>query len=143
MRILLDTNVLVAALITKNSPPDQLYQAWHRGEFELVTSPTQLDELRRVLTYEKLRAFVSREEARLLLETIDTKARIIEELPEVTISSDPHDNAILATAIKAEASLIVSGDKEGMLKLGEVEGIPIVTPRAALARLPGKKGSSV
>lgn len=137
MRILLDTNVLVAALITRNTPPDLLYQAWQRGQFELVTSPPQLDELRRVLTYEKLRPFVSREEARLLLETIDTKAAIVEELPKLVLSSDPHDKAILATAIKAAASRIVSGDKEGMLKLGEVGGIPIVTARAALARLPG------
>ncbi|MGH9460776.1 MAG: putative toxin-antitoxin system toxin component, PIN family [Vicinamibacteria bacterium] len=141
MRIVLDTNVLVAALITRDSPPDLLYQAWQRGEFELVTSHTQLDELRRVLTYEKLRPFVSREESRLLLETIDSKALVVGELPEVALSSDRHDNPILATAIKAGASLIVSGDKQGMLRLGEVQGIPIVTPRAALASLPGKKES--
>lgn len=59
----------------------------------------------------------------------------------MTLSTDPHDNAILATAIKAGASLVVSGDKEGMLELGEVEHIPIVTPRAALARLSEKKKS--
>ena len=139
MLILLDTNVLVAALITKNTRPDQLYRAWQRDEFQLVTSQAQVDELRRVLGYQKLRPFVSPEEARLLLETIDTKALIIEDLPEVALSTDPHDNAILATAIKAAVSLIVSGDKEGMLKLVEVEGIPILTPRAALERLQGKK----
>ncbi|HXV61695.1 MAG TPA: putative toxin-antitoxin system toxin component, PIN family [Vicinamibacteria bacterium] len=140
MRILLDTNVLVAALITKNTPPDLLYQAWRRGEFELVTSDAQLDELRRVLNYQKLRRFVSREEAKLLLETIDARARIVEDLPEVALSRDPHDNMILATAIKAGASLAVSGDKEGMLALEQVQGIPIVTPRAALARLSKKSG---
>ena len=36
MRILLDTNVLVAALITKDSPPDLLYQAWQRGEITMT-----------------------------------------------------------------------------------------------------------
>lgn len=37
MRIVLDTNILIAALITKGTPPDRLYQAWLRGEVELVT----------------------------------------------------------------------------------------------------------
>lgn len=81
MRILLDTNVLVAALITKNTPPDLLYRAWVRGDFELVTSREQLDELERVLTYEKLRRFVSRDEAQLLLETMDTRAHLVTDLP--------------------------------------------------------------
>jgi len=34
VRIVLDTNILIAALITKGTPPDQLYQAWLRGAFE-------------------------------------------------------------------------------------------------------------
>jgi hypothetical protein len=37
VRIVLDTNILIAALITKGTPPDRLYQAWMRGEVELVT----------------------------------------------------------------------------------------------------------
>ena len=45
MRIVLDTNVLVSALITKGAPPDRLYQAWLRNEIELVTSAAQIDEL--------------------------------------------------------------------------------------------------
>ena len=140
MRILLDTHVLVAALITKNTPADLLYQAWRRGEFELVTATAQLEELRRVLSYPKLRRFVNREEAELLLATIDTRSKIVEELPEVALSSDPHDNFILATAIQAAASLIVSGDKQGMLELGDVEGVPIVTPRVALRHLRIERG---
>ncbi len=52
------------------------------GEFEFVTSRAQLDEQRRVLTYPKMRLFVSREEARLLLETLDTRAQITEDLSE-------------------------------------------------------------
>ena len=38
MRVVLDTNILVSALITKGTPPDQLYQAWLRDEIELVAS---------------------------------------------------------------------------------------------------------
>ena len=50
MRIVLDTNVLVSALITKGTPPDQLYQAWLRNDIELVTSAAQIDEVSEVLS---------------------------------------------------------------------------------------------
>ena len=39
---ILDTNVLVSALITRGTPPDQLYQAWLRNDIELVTSAAQI-----------------------------------------------------------------------------------------------------
>jgi predicted nucleic acid-binding protein len=48
MRLILDTNVLVAALITRHTPPDALYRAWRDGAFTLVTSELQLEEFRAV-----------------------------------------------------------------------------------------------
>lgn len=47
MRVVLDTNILVSALITKGTPPDQLYQAWLRNQIELVTSIAQISANRR------------------------------------------------------------------------------------------------
>lgn len=49
MRIVLDTNILVSALITRGTPPDLLYRAWLRGEVELVTSAAQIDDVADVL----------------------------------------------------------------------------------------------
>ena len=63
MRIVLDTNILVSALITKGSPPDQLYQAWLRSEIELVTSDAQIDEVIDVLARPRLRRCVDSDEA--------------------------------------------------------------------------------
>ena len=62
-------------------------------------------------------------------------ADVAEDLPAVNFSPDPDDNLILAAAIAGRADLIVSGDKKHMLSLGQVEGIPIVTPAEALHRL--------
>jgi predicted nucleic acid-binding protein len=50
MRVVLDTNVLVAALISPHHPPDRVFQAWLAGVFTLVTSGEQLDEFRRLLS---------------------------------------------------------------------------------------------
>lgn len=135
MRIVLDTNILVAALITKGTPPDQLYRAWLRGEFELVTSAAQIAEIAAVLARPRLRKYLDADEAGAIVGNIDTRASILDVLPDVDLSPDPKDNPVLAAAIAGGADLIVSGDKKHMLALGEARSIPIVTARAAMDRL--------
>jgi putative PIN family toxin of toxin-antitoxin system len=58
MRMVLDTNVLVSALISPGRFSYQLLQFWEADEFTFVTSAEQLDELERVLKYEKLQRLV-------------------------------------------------------------------------------------
>jgi uncharacterized protein len=135
VRIVLDTNVLIGALITKGTPPDGLYQAWLKGEIELVTSTAQLAEVATVLARPRLRRYLDADEAAAIVDNLDTRALVLEAPPDVNLSPDPKDNPILAAAIAAKVDLIVSGDKKHMLALGEVESIPIVTARDALDRL--------
>lgn len=135
MRIVLDTNILIAAIITKGTPPDDLYRAWLRGEFELVTSTAQIAELADVLARPGVRKHVDPDEASAIVENIDTRAMILRHLPEVSLSPDPKDNPILATALAGNADMVVSGDKKHLLALGDVQGIPIVTARDALMRI--------
>ena len=66
---------------------------------------------------------------------MEVAAIVVPSIGQVDVSADPDDNMILASAIAGRADLIVSGDKPGMLNLGEVEGIRIVTPREALSLL--------
>jgi predicted nucleic acid-binding protein len=61
----------------------------------------------------------------------------VEGIFEIDVSPDPNDNPILAIAVAGGANLVVSGDKRGMLGLGEVHGVPIVTATEALGRLAG------
>ena len=58
MRVVLDTGILIAALITRDTPPDRIYQAWRKRRFALVTSEWQLEEFRRVSRYPKLRKYL-------------------------------------------------------------------------------------
>ncbi len=135
MRVVLDTNILIGALITTGTPPDRLYQAWLRGEIQLVTSTAQTAELADVLARPRLQRFLDVDEAAAIVENIGARALVLDEPPMVNLSPDPKDNPILAAAIAGNADLIVSGDKKHMLALGEVEGIPIVTARKALEHL--------
>ena len=62
--VVLDTNILIGALITKGTPPDRLYQAWLRGEIELVTPSAQIAELADVLARPRLPRFLDADETR-------------------------------------------------------------------------------
>lgn len=135
VRVVLDTNILIGALITKGTPPDKLYRAWLRGEIELVTSAAQLAEIADVLARPRLQKFLDADEAAAIVENLGTRAHILDDPLGVNLSPDPQDNPILAAAIAGKADLIVSGDKKHVLALGEVEGIPVVTAREALNRV--------
>lgn len=135
MPILLDTNNLISGLLRKDGPSGELMRRWLDDEFRLVTSHYQLDELRRVMTYDRLRSKILPKEVTEFFDNVDAKAVIVREVPEVELSPDEADNPILATAIAGKADLIVSGDKGHMQILGRVEGIPIITPREAVERL--------
>ncbi|MGB0745237.1 MAG: putative toxin-antitoxin system toxin component, PIN family [Opitutales bacterium] len=135
MKVVLDTNVLVSALLTKGTPPDQLYRAWESGRFDLAISTWQIDELRRVLSYEKLRPYLNPVEASLLLENIDSMALIIEVSAPRDESPDPDDNWILACAVIGKADLLVTGDKNDLLHLKKIESVRIVTAREAIEQL--------
>ena len=58
MRVVLDTGILIAALITVDTPPDKIYQAWRKKRFDLITSKWQLEEFRRVSRYPKLKNYI-------------------------------------------------------------------------------------
>ena len=131
MRVVLDTNILISALITKGTPPDNLYQAWLNGEIEVVMTVAQIAEIRDVLIRPRLKRFIHTDEAVAIVENIDEYALILTDAPVVDISPDPNDNPILAAAIAGKVDLIVSGDKKHMVALREVQGIPVLTAREA------------
>jgi len=135
MRVVIDTGILIAALITRDTPPDKIYQAWREQRFELVTSDWQLEEFRRVSRYPKLRKFLQPIEAGNLVNGLRHQALLLNDLPNVEISADPDDNPLLAMAIAGEADYLVSGDKRDVLSLKKVGKTRIVTARRFLTIL--------
>jgi len=140
IRAVLDTNILVSALITtKTSPPLQLYKAFMRQQFLLITSPSILAEVEDVINRERVikyhkRTLEQRKEMRELLVKLSyvTLESVIPE--EIIIKQDPKDDKFLYAAIDAHADYIVSGD-DHLLDLKEYEAIKIVTPNDFLSIL--------
>ena len=135
MRVVLDTGILIAALITTDTPPSLIYQAWRKKRFELVTSEWQLDEFRRVSRYSKLRRFLKPVEAGSLVNGLRRQATVLESLPTVEFSRDPHDNPVLAMAKASKAQYLVTGDKRDLLTLGSIDDTRIVTARQLIETL--------
>ena len=132
MRVVLDTKILVSALITKGTPPDDLYQAWLRDEIEIVTSVAQLEEVIDVLARAKIRKYVNPDEAAQMVTALSLRATVLGHVPVIGGSPDPKDDSILAAAVAGDVALVVSGDKRDMLALGHVDGIPIRSARETL-----------
>ena len=139
MRIVLDTGILIAALITADTSPDQVYQAWRKKRFTLITSAWQLGEFRRASRYERVKKFLKPTEAGNLVNGLKRHATVLTELPDVDLSRDPQDNPVLAMAIAGKADYLVTGDRRGLLSLKRVGATRIVTAAEFLKILKKKR----
>lgn len=129
MRVILDTNILVAALISPTGPPAAILQAFLNERFTLVTCEPQFEEFKRVTRDPALRKRVKPAEAGTLVNELRVLALIPKGLPKVERSSDPHDDFLLALAEAASADYLVTGDKSGLLALRKHRRTRIVTAR--------------
>ena len=135
MRVIIDTNVLVSALLSESAPPGRLLGHWQQARFRLLSSADQLEELRRVTRYPKIRARLSPALAGRLVNELSGLAEMIENLPSVDVSRDPWDNYLLAMAQVGEADYLVTGDKADLLSLQRHGRMHIVTVRNLLGLL--------
>ena len=134
MRVVLDANVLVSAILSPRGTPAQILNAWRAEQFDLVISDAILAEIGRVFRYPKI-AKRHRWSAEQLQAFLDGLAHVAILTPGaltlVVITEDPPDDRYLECAVEGEAAYIVSGDQL-LLRLGVYQGIPILTPRAFL-----------
>ena len=138
LRLVLDTNVVVAGLLW-NGPPRRLIELAIEGEaVELFSSPVLLDELARTLSYAKFAARIDRfgttVDALVAQYTALVSLIIPATVPRVVVN-DADDDHVIAAAVAARAELIVTGDRKHLLPIGTHQGIAIVTAREVVDRL--------
>lgn len=139
MRLVVDTNILISALLVEASLSAHLIVLWRQGRFGLLTSAEQLDELMRVTRYPKIRERLAPALAGRLINELRDIAVVLKNLPTVTVCRDPYDDYLLAMAVAGSADFLVTGDKRDLLSLKLHEGTKIVTVRDFLTlhgRLP-------
>jgi putative PIN family toxin of toxin-antitoxin system len=134
LRLVLDVNVLVSALLSKHGAPARLITHWLEGGFELVVSDELLAELARALGYPRLKELISPADAIEFIELLRSTASMVSDSSNPPpVSTDPGDDYLIALATTS-ASFLVSGDRH---LLALAPPLPIQTPAEALRLVGG------
>lgn len=131
MRVVLDTNVVVSALIFPGGAPETVYRLALEGRVDLVTSMPMLVELGRVLVTKFGWGRGQAEEAVAQLGRLGEVVTPGESVQ--VIADDPADDRVLEAAAAGAATVIVSGDRH-LLRLGAWRSIVIERPARFLER---------
>ncbi len=132
-RVVLDTNIIVSALVFGGGLPARLRGAWQAGTIEPLVSTDTASELMRVLAYPKFKlSAADREELLADYLPYATVVRIPNPPPVVPDCRDPFDVQFLQLAKTGKAKALVTGDKD-LLALADVAGFAILTLDAFVA----------
>lgn len=133
-RLVLDTNVVLSALLFRAGALSWLRPEWREGRILPLVSRETVAELMRALSYPKFR-LARGEQEDLLTEVLPwCRAVRVVEPPAVPDCRDPADRPFLALAVVGEADAVVSGDG-GLTDLASVFPIPILDPASLRKRL--------
>ncbi|MDP1782070.1 putative toxin-antitoxin system toxin component, PIN family [Hydrogenophaga sp.] len=112
-RVVLDTNVVLSALLFGGKAAGALRQGWQQGAFTPLVSTATVQELMRVLAYPKFR-LTTGDQQELLADFLPhtTAVRIPEPPPPVPDCRDPFDLPFLHLAVAGKARWLVSGDRD-------------------------------
>ena len=134
-RVVLDTNVVLSALVFGGGNAGRLRHAWQSGSFTPLVSTATAQELVRVLAYPKFRlSAADREELLADYLPYTTTVRIPDPPPSVPECRDPFDVMFLELAVEGKAKLLVTKDRD-LLALAGQTNFSIHTPDTFLATI--------
>jgi putative PIN family toxin of toxin-antitoxin system len=112
VRVVLDNNVLVSALLSPLGAPAQILAAYRAGRFGLVASEAALEELEEVLGRAKFRdRGITPIHAAAFLDFLRQGAERVEIAGTLQVCSDPKDDKFVETALVGQVDILVTGDK--------------------------------
>ena len=131
LRVVLDTNVVVSAMLFPASVPGQafLYLARRGG---LIISESSMSELIDVILRSDFDRYLGEEERVEFFSSLEQQAQLVEVTHSITACRDPKDDKFLELALSGRATHIITGDRD-LLDLHPFRGIPILTPISFLA----------
>jgi len=125
-------------------PPHRILEAWHAGQFAMVTSGAIIAEVMRVLRYPRIcdRYNLTEDDVATVVDSLRTDAEMVAGLYKVRRSVEPADDMFLACALEGRAEYVISGDRH-LLEIGSYHGALIVTPWQFAAVLAAEDGTVV
>jgi putative PIN family toxin of toxin-antitoxin system len=125
-KVVLDTNVLVSALLFKGTL-SKMVELWKAGRIKPVFSRATFQELKKVLTYPKF-ALNPKEILMLLEEEVLPYFEVVKVIKEVIgVCRDPEDDKFLSCALVSGADFVVTGDDD-LLILNQFQTVKIIKP---------------
>lgn len=123
MRIVIDTNLLIAALMRPQGKSARIVRDWLDGRLEVVTSPATIREAELVLGGRWLARLLSTETVESLLEALRTRSVVIEDPPPIRELSlkDEGDLRLVEAAVAGGAQYVVTTDREFLSQRGYAE----------------------
>ena len=130
MRCVLDTNVLVSALLVPGSKPRRaLDRAFQEGK--VLLSFATLAELYDVLHRKQFRRYIEEEDVRSFIAALARESDWIDVNVQINACRDPKDNKFLEIALSGRATHLITGDAD-LLVLDPFQGIRILSPQEFL-----------
>lgn len=129
-KAVLDTNILISAVITPRGTPAKILQAWREGACDLVTSPPLLVEIKATLSLPKIahRYRLSPEDIHHILALLAGGAMLVTGTMSISAPiTDPDDIPVLACAVEGQADYLVTGDGD-LLRLRSYQQVQIIRP---------------
>ena len=141
MRLVLDTNTVLSALLWRGTPYRLLETIRNQHpSLQLYSSPVLLEELTDVIArpaFSKRLSAIGKTVRAVLADYVEI-VDLAEPIEVPRIVRDPDDDHVLACALAAKADLIVSGDKD-LLDLNAFQNIQILAPAEALRTIEAQK----
>jgi putative PIN family toxin of toxin-antitoxin system len=134
MRLVLDTNVLVSALLHPGRTPDLALHAVRAARAVVLVDERVEAEYREVLGRAKFRAIVPARREGLLAAVLAGCERVEVVAPSTVPLLDPDDRAFVEVALAGRADAVVTGNGR---HYPETLGFAVLSPAALLARLTG------
>jgi putative PIN family toxin of toxin-antitoxin system len=137
IRVVLDTNVFVSAILSPEGPPARILEIALTGRIRLVISQAILREIRQVLQYPKIQKLLKKrritapELEAVVLKILKVAFLTTGQLSLEGICGDPADDMVVSCAVEGEVDFIVSGDQD-LTSLESYQWIKIVAPAAFL-----------
>lgn len=130
IRVVIDTNPLVAAFINPRGYPARIISAWRDGEFQIVVSPSILKEYERVFFFPEIRSVSKLAESEIydMLALLTESTIIVPGALDIhAIKQDPSDDKFFSAAVEGEVDYIITKEQRWK-KLKTYLGIRIVSP---------------
>ena len=143
MRVVLDTSILVRALIKPSGSVGPVLEALRDGRYLALYSDPILEEIVDVLTRPRMRDKygITDDDVETLLRLILVRGEALQPANSLSICRDPKDDKFLEVAVDGGADVIVTGNND-LLVLDPYEGIPIISPADFLRRLGDPRAAS-